>query len=412
VISMNELSVLLREGENSGIEFKRDDIAPQDLAKALVALSNLRGGRVLLGVEDDGTVSGIVKDAVDEWVLTCARDKVRPPLIPYIETVTDPDSGRRISVVTVEAGYAVHAVWHNQHFSYYIRVGRQSREASPEELSRLQQQRGTFRAELRPITGASVDDLDRRRLRDYFHQVRAQDIPDDRDHEEWVRLLLGTELLVNGVDGPVPTLAAVALFSPAARRFLPQSGVDAVAYPGSEKDYAAIERIGLRGPLAPLLDATGALVEPGLVDMAVSFVRRNAGVSAELVDGARRVETFGLPAEPIREAVVNALIHRDYLLAHTDVELSLYSDRLEIVSPGRLPNGVTVEGMKLGVRAARNELIKDVMRDYGYLEHMGLGVPRKIIRGMREFNGTEPEFRLGDESLAVVLLRTGAGPGV
>ncbi len=134
--------------------------------------------------------------------------------------------------------------------------------------------------------------------------------------------------------------------------------------------------------------------------------------SAELVDGARRVETFGLPAEPIREAVVNALIHRDYLLAYTDVELSLFSDRLEVVSPGRLPGGVTVEGMKLGVCAARNELIKDVMRDYGYLEHMGLGVPRKIIRGMWEFNGTAPEFRLGGESLAVVLLRTGAGPGV
>ncbi|MGH3612954.1 MAG: ATP-binding protein [Pseudonocardia sp.] len=406
---MNELSALLREGENSGVEFKRDDIAPQDLAKALVALSNLRGGRVLLGVEDDGAVSGIVKDAVDEWVLTCARDKVRPPLIPYVETVTDPDSGARIAVVTVEAGYAVHAVWHNQHFSYYIRVGQQSREASPEELSRLQQQRGTFRAELRPITGASVDDLDRRRLRDYFHQVRGQAVPDDRDHEDWFRLLLGTELLVDGVDGPVPTLAAVALFSPAAKRFLPQSGIDAVAYPGSEKDYAAIERIGLRGPLTPLLDAAGALVEPGLVDMAVSFVRRNAGVSAELVDGVRRVETFGLPAEPIREAVVNALIHRDYLLAHADVELSLYSDRLEIVSPGRLPNGVTVEGMKLGVRAARNELIKDVMRDYGYLEHMGPGVPRKIIRGMWEFNATVPEFRLGDESLAVVLLRGRAG---
>ncbi|MGH3565674.1 MAG: ATP-binding protein [Pseudonocardia sp.] len=109
---------------------------------------------------------------------------------------------------------------------------------------------------------------------------------------------------------------------------------------------------------------------------------------------------------------MNALIHRDYLLAYTDVELSLFSDRLEVVSPGRLPGGVTVEGMKLGVCAARNELIKDVMRDYGYLEHMGLGVPRKIIRGMWEFNGTAPEFRLGGESLAVVLLRTGAGPGV
>ena len=148
MVTPAELSALLREGENSGVEFKRDDIQPHDLAKALVALSNLRGGRIVLGVEDDGTISGLVRDSVDEWVLTVARDKVRPPLIPHIETVTDPGAGKQVAVVTVEAGYAVHAVWHNRHFTYYIRAGRQSREASPEELSRLQQQRGAFRAEL------------------------------------------------------------------------------------------------------------------------------------------------------------------------------------------------------------------------------------------------------------------------
>ncbi len=167
-----------------------------------------------------------------------------------------------------------------------------------------------------------------------------------------------------------------------------------------------MERATLRGPLAPLMAPAGGLVEPGLVDMAIAFVRRNVGVRAELIDGARRVETPGLPAEPVREALVNAVIHRDYLLAHTDVELGLYPDRLEIVSPGRLPNGVTVERMLAGTRAARNEMLKDVMRDYGYLEHMGLGVPRKIVRGMQEFNGSEPEFVVGEESLAVVLRRS------
>lgn len=158
---------------------------------------------------------------------------------------------------------------------------------------------------------------------------------------------------------------------------------------------------------------SGDLVEPGLIDSAAAFVRRNVGVRAELIDGVRRVETSGLPPEPVREALVNAVIHRDYLLAHTDVELALYADRLEIVSPGRLPNGVTVERMPAGTRAARNEMLRDVMRDYGYLknmggylEHMGLGVPRRIVRGMQEFNGSEPEFIVGEESLTVVLRRS------
>ncbi len=405
MVNLSELSELLREGENSGVEFKRDDVQPHDLAKELVALSNLRGGRILLGVEDDGTISGVVRDAVDEWVLTIARDKVRPPLIPHVQTVTDPGTGRRVAVVTVEAGYAVHAMWYNKHFVYYIRVGRQSREASPDELSRLQQQRGGFRAELRPISGASYENLDHRRLDDYFQRVRGQEVPDREDRQSWVQLLSATEFLVEGVGEPVPCLAAVALFGLTADRYLPQSGIDAVAYPGVEKDYAALERATLRGPLTPLMTPTGALVEPGLIDSAVAFVRRNVGVRAELVDGVRRVEIPGLPPEPVREALVNAVIHRDYLLAHTDVELGLYPDRLELVSPGRLPNGVTVERMLAGTRAARNELLKDVMRDYGYLEHMGLGIPRKLVRGMREFNGSHPGFVVGEESLTVVLRR-------
>lgn len=405
MVGLSELSELLREGENSGVEFKRDDVQPHDFAKELVALSNLRGGRILLGVEDDGTISGLVRDVVDEWVLTIARDKVRPPLIPHVQTVTDPGTGRQVAVVTVEAGYAVHAVWHNKHFSYYIRAGRQSREASPEELSRLQQRRGGFRAELRPISGSSYEDLDQRRLDDYFRRVRGQQVPDRADRQGWVQLLSATEFLVEGVSELVPCLAAIALFGSSTARYLPQSGIDAVAYPGLEKNYAAVERATLRGPLAPLMTQSAELVEPGLVDLAIAFVRRNVGVRAELADGARRVETPGLPAEPVREALVNAVIHRDYLLAHTDVELGLYPDRLEIVSPGRLPNGVTVERMLAGTRAARNEMLKDVMRDYGYLEHMGLGVPRKIVRGMQEFNGSEPEFVVGEESLTVVLRR-------
>ena len=139
-------------------------------------------------------------------------------------------------------------------------------------------------------------------------------------------------------------------------------------------------------------DANGGLIEASLVEQALDFVKRNTGVTAALENGARRVEKPTYPPEVIREAVVNALIHRDYLLSNTDIELAIYQDRMEIVSPGKLPNGITPERMRAGIRAARNQLLKDVMRDYGYLEHMGMGIPRKIIKGMREHNNTEPEL--------------------
>ncbi len=146
----------------------------------------------------------------------------------------------------------------------------------------------------------------------------------------------------------------------------------------------------MRGAMTPLMDQNGDVLEAGLVEQAVEFVRRNTPVIATLEDGARRAERSTYPVGAIREAVVNALIHRDYLLANSDIELAIYQDRLELISPGKLPNGITPERMRAGTRAARNQLLKDMMRDYGYLEHMGLGVPRKIVRGMKEHTKRTP----------------------
>jgi len=127
---------IIRNGENSGLEFKRDDIQPRQLAKELVAFANLVGGRVLLGVEDDGTVSGITRDNIEEWVMTVCRDKIRPEIIPYFELIRQVEPGKDVAVVRVEPGYAVHNVWHESHRTYYVRVGTTCREASPEELER------------------------------------------------------------------------------------------------------------------------------------------------------------------------------------------------------------------------------------------------------------------------------------
>ena len=143
----------------------------------------------------------------------------------------------------------------------------------------------------------------------------------------------------------------------------------------------------------PLRNGQGEIVENGLVDQAIDFIRRNTIVEAHIDGKGQRQERWkDYPLEVIRETVVNAITHRDYSLSATDIEVSLYENRLEVISPGRLPNGITPARMRTGCRAARNQLIKDVMRDYGYMEHMGMGVPRKIVRGMLDHNGTDPDF--------------------
>ena len=388
MVTKTELLEMIANGENSGIEFKRDVVANYQLAKELVAFSNLEGGMVLLGVDDDRTIFGLTRNDLEEWVMTTCRDKIRPGIIPFFEMIKDVEPGKDVAIVRVPRGGDVHSQWHNNRNIYYIRVGSQSREPTPEELGRLFQQRGTFRAELRPISGASISDLDRRRLKDYYGRIRQQDAPEDDDITGWQTLLVNTEIMVEeGV-----TLSGLLLFGKTPNRFLPQAGIDAAAFPGTEKDYAANERMALRGPMAPLMDQGGNVLETGLADQALEFVRRNTPMNTGLDDGGRRVKRPTYPVEAVREAVLNALIHRDYLLANTDIELAIYRDRLEVISPGRLPNGITPERMRAGTRAARNQLLKDVMRDYGYLEHMGMGVPRKIVRGMNEHNQTDPDL--------------------
>lgn len=454
-MTKTELREIIKNGENSGVEFKRDTIENRALAKELVAFANLQGGRLLLGVEDDGTIVGLTRadphepadeDAQEtpqtyqrlgEWVMQACRDKIRPELIPYFEVVREIEPGRDIAMVEVERGWAVHHVWHNQHRTYYIRVGTLSREASPEELERLFQQRGAFRVELRQVSGSGIEDLDLRRLRDYFVRLRNQSVPPDEPNREWKEridaearaeasdewteivesqekewkeqaraewesLLINTEILDDSERHPA-TVAGLLLFGTNPNRFLPQAGIDAVAYPATEKVYEALERQSLRGPMVALRGANGSLVESGLVEQTIAFIRRNTEVGAALAEGAARQEQWAYPEEAVREAIVNALVHRDYLLSGTNIELGIYQDRLEIISPGRLPNGITPERMRIGCRSARNQLLKDVMRDYGYLEHMGMGVPRKIVRLMRERNGTEPDLVVDGESFILRL---------
>lgn len=405
-MTTTELLELIRNGENSGVEFKRDTITNRDLAKELVAFLNYEGGVVLLGVEDDGSIVGITRVEIEQFVMQTGRDKIRPEVIPYFEIIRGAQDERDVAVVRVERGWSVHSVWHDQSSRYYIRVGSHVREPSPDELSRLMQQRGNFRVEIRPVSGSELDALDRRRLSDYFVRVREQEAPDGGDSDSWVRLLINTEIMA---EPNVATVAGLLLFGSNPNRFLPQAGIDAVAYDGPAKEYAAIERATLRGPLTPLFSA-GELVENGLIEQAVEFVRRNTRVKAALEDGARRVERRDYPEEAVREAIVNAVAHRDYLLSNSDIELSLYSDRLEVISPGRLPNDITPERMRVGCRAARNQLVKDVLRDYGYLEHMGMGIPRKMIRLMREQNGTEPDLLPEGERFTVRLWKAPSHP--
>jgi ATP-dependent DNA helicase RecG len=400
-----ELAEILQNLENSGVEFKRDDVHADSVAKEIAALLNLEGGLILLGVEDDGTVNGLTRDPAEaeEWVMNLCRQNLQPPIIPFWETLKwDDDKIVGVIRLSSDAPDKPYKALRGRSWITFVRAGSTSREASREEEARLYQSSGMLRYELRPVLGSTLADLDLRRLTQYFTEIREQEAPAFDDVSGWTQLLHDTELMVESTLMRVPTIAAVLLFGRTPKKFLPQSGVTATAWEANEKDYATRERASLRGPLTRL-SSTAGIVEAGLIEQSVDFVRRNTVHTAHLEAGAQRVQRSDYPDAAVREAIVNAVVHRDYSITGTDIELSVFPDRLEIVSPGRLPNTITVVRMRAGCRAARNEMLREVLGDYEYVDARGLGVPRKIIRCMKEHNATEPAL-IEEESRFIVRL--------
>jgi ATP-dependent DNA helicase RecG len=191
-----ELAELIRNGEDSSLEFKRDDVQNHDLAKELVAFLNLDGGTLLLGVEDDGRVSGTTRDNLDEWVAEICRTKIEPPVIPSLSWARDVEPGKHVLAVRLTIGpNKPYARVHSGRRNYFIRVGSTSREASRDELERMFQASGHLNYGLKPVPGTTIEDLDGRRLRDYFGRVLAGPVPPDGDIDAWQELLRNLDLM-------------------------------------------------------------------------------------------------------------------------------------------------------------------------------------------------------------------------
>ncbi len=405
----SELRDLLRNDEDSTLEYKRDDIQNYDLAKELVAFLNLEGGTVLLGVEDDGSISGTTRERLEEWVSELCRVKIEPPIVPSLSWVRQAEPRRDVLAVRVTLGpNKPYARVHNGRKTYFIRVGSTSREASREELERMFQASGVLNFGIKPVPGASLEALDMRRLQDYFTRILGGEAPGEEDDVEWERLLENVDLLTESAGQRVATIDGMLLFGRRPRRFLPQSGIRAICYVGTDRDYSSREDEDLRGAMVALGTAEGDIAEPGLIEQALNFVRRNTAPMSHL-EGGHRIDRWEYPDEVLREVLVNALVHRDYSITGADVLLEIFSDRIEVASPGRLPNTVTLSGMRSGLRYARNQTLVNVMRDYGYVEGRGMGVRNKIIPGMRAHNNTEPDL-IAEEPRFIVRLFKGVAP--
>lgn len=405
-----ELLEIVANGENSGVEFKRDDLRPEQLAKEVVAMANLRGGMLLLGVEDNGAISGIQRPNLEEWVMDGVfAAKVHPMIVPFYEEVQI-EPGKRVAVISFPEGVSKPYVLRDKgREDVYIRVGSTSRLATGEQQARLFASGGILHTETLPVAGTSLNTLDLERLKDYLRNLVADPVIPDNP-ESWTRRLMGLGLMVEDRTGrAVCTIAGLVLFGVAPRRYLRQAGIRVMAFEGEDKAYQARLDDVLDGPLVGLwrLEDTGerslAASDRGIIERLIEKIDPFiTSESPEPDAGFRRRRSWHYPREAVRETIINALAHRDWTRS-VDIEIGLYADRMEVISPGALQNAMTIEKMLAGQRSPRNPLIVDILRDYGYVDARGMGVRTKIVPLMRRDNGCDPEFELTDDYLKTVL---------
>ncbi|VAX03894.1 ATP-dependent DNA helicase [hydrothermal vent metagenome] len=402
-----ELLELIANGENSGIEFKRDDVRPEQLAKEIVAMANFQGGRVILGVEDDGTLSGIQRNNLEEWVMNVIQDKIHPLILPFYEEIKF-DENKTVAMITFPQGISKpYVVRESGAEKIYIRVGSTSRLATREQQMRLFELGGMLHTEVMPVPRTNINCLDKARLQNYFQDIIADpEVP--QTSTEWESRLLGLGFLSEAGDNVCCSIAGLVLFGKNPRRYLKQSGLRVFAFAGEDKEYQALLDETLDGPLVGRWDVTDSgksLIDGGIIERFIKQVTPFISEQASGIDRHfRRESKWYYPIEAVREVLLNALAHRDWT-RFVDIEIGIYSNRLEVISPGALPNAMSIEKMIAGQRSPRNAIIMDVLRDYGYADARGMGVRTKVIPLMKRMNQVEPLFEATEDYVKTVLPR-------
>ncbi|MBN1226838.1 MAG: putative DNA binding domain-containing protein [Deltaproteobacteria bacterium] len=349
-----DLRSIIALGEDSTRQFKVDVKNADSLASEMAAFANLDGGTVFIGVSDDGSIPGLKREDVlriNQMISNAASQHVRSPLTVQTENVKI-SNGRIVILLTVPKG--IDKPYFDRNGVIWLKCGADKRRInSKEELRRLFQLSDQLHADELP-TNAGIEKLDKLRFRDFLRDYYKIEYPDSP--AELVRLLQNMNLAAD--DGRL-NLACVLLFAERPEWIKPQFVVKAIRYPGNEihvSDYVDTEDFS--GPITKVFENS------------MAFIMRNM----HKVQAGRGVNAPGLPEIPeavFEELLVNALIHRDYMVSAT-IRLFIFDNRIEIISPGHLPNNLTIEKIRAGNSNIRNPVLVSFITK-GLLPYHGLG---------------------------------------
>ncbi|MBW7882151.1 MAG: putative DNA binding domain-containing protein [Caldilineaceae bacterium] len=346
------------------------------IAETLVAFANSEGGTLVLGMDADGRLGDIFSDEEATDALRAAERKCRPP-VRTSDWQPETVSGGYVVVLRVDRSSDMHALVDGR---VLVRRGTENVPISGEEIDRLLNSRPAGDFELQAIPGASRDDLDDNVIRDYMERRQARNPR---------HTILPTDKLLQQIGAltaeATPTVSGLLLFGKEPQLFMPQCRAVFVKFAdtgprGPEGSFGYGRREEFLGPLPQIIDR------------------------AWRVKGLERVENTEYPSSAVREALVNAVAHRDYRITGRSIEIRMYTDRMEVTSPGGLPAHITVDNL-VEEHYSRNPRIVNGLYQWGYIEELGLGIDR-MIEDMVKAGHPPPTFEARSHRFTVILSNT------
>ena len=380
---MEEFELLERisAGEGFHTDFKKRLPDNIELAKDIVCFANTDGGQLFIGVDDSGVIVGI--DDVEgtmRKVDDIAYGRCRPSITVVQETVKIED--KIVLIVHVPKGRQ--RPYHTSSGQFYIRSTNRCRQASREELLRIFQASESIYFDETSVSNANWDDLDF----DYFEEFLQKYLHLKAEKDEFQNYLRNLHL-VNGNNKP--TMAGLLLFGKKPQQYLPNMRVICAFIKGTDLAIPPTDR----------KDVTGRI--PEWIEDAQKFLRLYL-LEEHKIKGFENEIEFEIPGVALREAIVNGIAHRDYTI-DAPIRIIVYLDRVEIRTPGKLPDTVTIESMKIsGSHVLRNPTIYNVLLKMGLVTDLGAGV-RRMIQLVRDHSNQEVNLEELENEFIVSLPR-------
>ena len=381
---MSKIKQWIKKGEGKTIEFKRTLPDGNHIAKTVISFSNMAGGKIIIGIEDKtAEVIGINDDeAIDfpDKISNIIHERCYPFILPEIYLVYINDA--KVMVVEVFPGALKPYYLKNKgkRDGTYIRVGATNKKADMEMIMELERQKRNISFDEELDYELDEKSLDMERLKSDFHGYTGKSMSQND--------LLNLKILKEEHGKIYPTVGGLLL---AGRTdYMEYARIKCARFKGTNMDIFIDQK-----------EFTGPLYRQ--VEEAMKFAHIYIALSGK-VEGLQRIDRYEVPLEVIREAVVNAVVHRDYSISGSDIKFAIFDNRIEVTSPGALPRSLEIEDIIAGRSEIRNKVIARFFKEIEFIEQWGSGI-RKMFRLLKEDGLPEPLFRESGLFFKIILYK-------